>query len=83
MYRDNAYMTNTEQGDTMTEQYYVFTGPDGWAWVEMYYEGRHVTAPSPHKAIADCMASMRDRYPMATVDELMPEDIADAMRYTF
>ena len=67
----------------MKEQYYVFTGPDGWAWVEMFFDGRHVTAPSPRKSVSDQIAWLESEYPTAIVDELMESDIADAMEYQF
>ena len=73
--------TEPTLADSVTrDQYYVFTGPDGWAWVEMFYEGRHVTAPSPRRDIGEHLACLQATYPTATVDELVTaEDVADAM----
>ena len=67
--------------ETYTEQYYVFTGPDGWAWTEMFWDTNHVTAPAPCREVADQIALLESLHPGAMVDELLAEDIADAMRY--
>ena len=63
------------------EQYYVFTGPDGWAWVEMFYDGEHVTVPGPCRDVAEQVALLERLHPSATVDTLAAQDIADALRY--
>ena len=63
------------------EQYYVFTGPDGWAWVEMFCGTTHVTAPGPCRSIADQIELLKELHPNALVDELLVEDIPEAMRF--
>lgn len=77
----HGHMTTTHR-----DQYYVFTGPDGWAWCEMFYTEQgtehHVTAPTPHKDVAHAMTRLAVIHPDATIDELVAEDIADAMRHT-
>ena len=63
------------------EQYYVFTGPDGWAWVETFWGDVHVTVPGPCRDVADQVELLERLHPGAIVDTLDPSDIADAMRY--
>ena len=65
------------------EQYYVFTGPDGWAWVEMFFDSTHVTCPSPCQSVDEEVALLKDMHPNALVDSFDDdEQITDAMRYT-
>ena len=79
----NNEREQTEMTKTYAEQYYVFTGPDGWTWCEMFYEDRHVTAPTPHKFTEDAMDTLRALHPDAMIDVLDTADVAHAMRYTF
>ncbi len=47
---------------------------------------RHVTAPTPYfgpNAVAHAMSRLELLHPGAVIDELMPEDIADALTHTF
>jgi hypothetical protein len=68
--------------ESRREQYYVFTGPDGWAWCEMFFDGLHVTAPTPFQAIAEAVRRLEEMHPTAVVDTLWDAaDMVDAMRY--
>ena len=65
------------------EQYYVFTGPDGWAWCEMFYGTNHVTAPTPCREVADALELLTKIHPDAMVDALCyADDMIDAMRFS-
>ena len=65
------------------DQYYIFTGPDGWAWCEMYLiDGTHVTAPTTFKSNTVAVAELTKLHPGALVDELIFNgDMVDAMRF--
>jgi len=85
VWADNGCMTDTET--YRFDQYYVFTGPDGWAWCEMFYNengaGHHVTCPTPFKDVQVAIAKLQAKHTAAYVDELMAEDIAEALTHTF
>ena len=70
--------------EIMRDQFYVFTGPDGWAWVEMFgANGSHDTAPGPCREVADQIELLERLHPEAIVDSIdgQAADIADAMRF--
>lgn len=68
------------------DQYYVFTGPDGGAWCEMFWtdadgEAHHATTPTPYRDVNRAMARLEDLHPGAVVDQLMDADIAEALTH--
>ncbi len=65
------------------DQYYVFTGPDGWCLVEMFLtDGAHEVVPGPYRQIGDQVACLERLHPGAWVGVLDdPEEIAEAMAY--
>jgi hypothetical protein len=72
------------------DQYYVFIKPGTTdAWCEMFYSDadgdHHVTAPTPYygpQALLRAMERLELLHPTALVDELMADDIGDALNYT-
>jgi len=71
----------------LQDQYYVFTGPDGWAWVDAWFAHEqgghtHVTCRlTPYRLVDDAMTWLENCHPTAYVDQLEDEDIEDAMRF--
>lgn len=70
----------------MQDQFYLFTGPDGWVWVEMFWtdpEGdHHLTSATPFGELHEAICFFQDFHPHAVIDELCEEDIFDALRFT-
>jgi hypothetical protein len=80
-----SYMTTT---DTIKfDQRYMFAGPacfegeTSHAWCEMFIasDQSHVTAPTPYTEVSQAVAAFERRGWL--VDELVDDDIADAMTY--
>lgn len=70
------------EGDAMRDQFYVFKGPDGWAWVEMFGpDETHVTAPGPYREVAVMVEALKVEHPDAVVDDLLDSDVEDAMSW--
>lgn len=58
-------------------QIYVFTGPDGWAWCEIWEHGRNHVVPTPFRLEAQAYSEIKRRNPDAIVDYgLIGEDLA-------
>lgn len=63
------------------EQFYVFVGPDGWAWCEMFGPSWHVTAPTPWRSVRDALVGLERLHPGCIVDEIVGADAVDALRF--
>ena len=66
-----------------SEQYYTFEH-DGQVMCEMFWDGNHVTAPTPWAGghILEATAHLQRLHPHAIVDQLCyPADMDDALKY--